>query len=95
MVGVSVTVALVVGLTVGLSVSVRIATGVVGAVEGVEVGAGADGLKTNVARIASRRSSPIPMGTAYLRSVGGRATALVVGGATTVCSPVYPNAVNR
>lgn len=88
-VGVDVAVELLVGLAVGVSVSVIITTGVVGRLVGVEVGGGG-GVKTNLPRIASRMSAPMPMGIAYLRSRVENGI-----GAGTTGSPVYPSTGSR
>ena len=59
------------------------------------VGGGGGGLKIKIAASASRRIIPMMIGTAYLRSAGGRNENGSAEVATTGGSPVYPKADSR
>ena len=61
----------------------------------LRVGGGGVGLKIKIAASASRIIIPMMIGTAYLRSAGGRNKNRSPGGAITGGSPVYPRADSR
>ncbi len=98
-VGVGVAVQVTVGLAVAEVVEVTSGvivrgTGVEGIGEGVGTEAGPEQLFARITSRIRRIATPIPMGIAYLRSLGGRA-ARVAMGVTAGGSPVYPRAVSR
>ena len=110
-VGFAVDVCVVVSVTVGVEAAVTVPVGrsvcVADAVEtctvadtgtcvavGV-VGGGGVGLKIKIDASASRIIIPMMIGTAYLRSAGGRNENGSAGGATTGGSPVNPRADSR
>src|SRR5687767_9774861 len=83
---------------VGRSVCVAEACTVTDAETIVEVGVvggGGVGLKIKIDASISRRIIPMMIGTAYLRSAGGRNENGSAGGVITGGSPVYPRAVSR
>ena len=59
------------------------------------VGGGGVGLKIKIDASISRIIIPMMIGTAYLRSAGGRNEKGSAGGVTTGGSPVYPRADSR
>src|SRR5215212_2180390 len=97
-VSVRVGVAAVVTVPVGRSVCVAEACTVADAGTSVGVGVvggGGVGLKIKIDASISRITIPMMIGTAYLRSAGGRNENGSVGGVITGGSPVYPRALSR